>query len=51
MKFKFLDGMPVPEVTEAEYLGGLLSNKACPRNEVNKRIKVASQRRFQLGNF
>ena len=51
MKMHFLNGTQVPEVTEAEYLGGILHNKACPKGEVKKRIKLAAACRMQLGNF
>ena len=48
---KFLDGTPVPKVTEAEYLGGILHHKADFKAELVKRIGVAGICRFQFGNF
>ena len=51
MKMKFLDNKVLPEVSQAEYLGGILDSKADPKAEIAKRISVAGQCRFQMGNF
>ena len=51
IKIKFLDGTILPEESQAEYLGGILDSKANPKAEIAKRISVAGQCRFQMGNF
>ena len=50
-QIKFLDGTTVPEVSEAEYLGGILTEGVDTRKEVNKRTSTAGQCRYLLGNF
>jgi hypothetical protein len=47
----FLDGTTVPEGTEAEYLGGILTDDTDCKKEVSKRMATAGQCRYQLGNF
>ena len=51
-QIKFLDGTTVPEATETEYLGGIITSDMSCKKEVAKRIAAAAgQCRYQLGNF
>lgn len=50
-QIKLLDGTIVPEVSEAEYLGGILTEGVDTRREANKRTSTAGQCRYLLGNF
>lgn len=50
-QIQFTVGIPVPEATEAEYLGGILTSDMSCKKEVAKRIATAGQCRYQLGSF
>ena len=47
----FKDGTAVPRTTMAEYLGGILQEKADPRMEILKRISKAAYGRNRLNTF
>ena len=47
----FKDGTPVPRTTTAEYLGGILHEKADPRTEILRRISKAAYGRNRLNVF